>query len=151
MYNGFDHRRALTPGQSLQTEDCCIVIDKFLGSCDISLRYLAHMQGSSRTLMLKELFPRTLERGMVPLRSAGKITVKCTETCTDESQSNDCFDAVRQCFYDEAEMLRRINPLLQGNEKGKKKGPMNALSVMGPFQDVPSDTVPRSLPLDNWT
>ena len=71
-----DSRIPLKPGDVVETANGSrIIIDRYQGSGGFALMYIAHREGSSRFLALKELFPRQLENLLVQRGEDGRIVI----------------------------------------------------------------------------
>ena len=84
-----DVRTPLKAGDIVEyTSGSRIVIDRYLGCGGFSLMYLAHVEGCTRYLALKELFPRQLENMVIQRADNGKIVI-CDPATGDVVQDDD--------------------------------------------------------------
>lgn len=111
------------------------IIDKFIGSGGFSLMYIAHLEGTSKYVALKELFPRHIEGGVVERRDDGKIVIynPLTETC--DSDNRDMWDEVSGYLFREVELTKKASVVYDKTGKRDTQNNPDVLHISDPFQD----------------
>lgn len=112
-----------------------IIVDQYIGSGGFSLMYLAHMEGSSRCLALKELFPRQAENVLIRRREDGKICIFDPVSGCDAPEDSPLWQELTRYFVREAELTRRAGTVYDREGRETLQNHPDVLHVDGPFRD----------------
>ena len=131
-----DNRIPLMPGDVVETTaGSRIVIDRYIGSGGFSLMYLAHVEGSSRFLALKELFPRQIENRLVRRAEDGAIVICDPAAGTVCEDAQPLWEELRQYFHREAELTRKAAAVYDPEGRRAAQNSPDVLYAEGPFRD----------------
>lgn len=136
-----DPRIPLKTGDVVETADGRrIVVDKHIASGGFSLMYLAHVQGSSRFLALKELYPRQAENVRIHRRADGKIAI--CDALSDPETADDAalWQQMQSGFHREAELTRRAGTAYDWDGSAVQQNNPDVFQVEGPFSDRRGNT-----------
>lgn len=131
-----DVRTPLKAGDIVEyTSGSRIVIDRYLGCGGFSLMYLAHVEGCTRYLALKELFPRQLENMVIQRADNGKIVI-CDPATGDIVQDDDpLWQELRQYLKREAELTQKAGAVYDWSGRQTAQNNPDILHAEGPFLD----------------
>lgn len=131
-----DTRILLKPGDVIErTTGSRIIIDRYVGSGGFSLMYIAHHEGSSRYLALKELFPRQLENLLVQRAGDGRIVI-CDPASGDVAADHDpLWQELLQYFEREAALTRKAGAVYDRTGHRATQNSPDVLHAEGPFRD----------------
>lgn len=135
-YNISDTRQPLAEDSIVEIgKNRRYIIDKFIGSGGFSLMYIAHLEGTSKYVALKELFPRHIEGGIAERRDDGKIVIYNPLTEISDSDNRDMWEEVSGYLYREVELAKKASIVY--NKAGKRDSQNNpdVLHISDPFQD----------------
>lgn len=136
-YNLSDTRQPLAVNSIVEADkNRRYVIDKRIGSGGFSLMYIAHLEGTSRYVALKELFPRHIENGVVERREDGKIVIYDPLTDTIASDNTDAWDEVAKYLYREVELTKKAASVYDTAGKRDTQNNPDVLHVSKPFRDT---------------
>lgn len=136
-----DPRIPLKTGDVIETEDGRrIMVDKHIASGGFSLMYLAHVQGSSRFLALKELYPRQAENILIHRRADGKIAVCDALSDPEEADDAALWQQMGDYFRREADLTRRAGAAYDREGRRVQQNDPDVLQVEGPFRDKRGNT-----------
>lgn len=131
-----DTRIPLKPGDMIETAaGSRIVIDRHVGSGGFSLMYIAHREGSSRYLALKELFPRQLENLMIQRSEEGRIVIYDPAGENTAADHAPLWKELQQYFEREAALTRKAGTAYDQNGHQAAQNNPDVLHAEGPFQD----------------
>lgn len=136
-----DTRQPLQAGDVVETSTHGqIIVDKYIGAGGFSLMYLAHVQGSSRFLALKELYPRQVENAVILRRADGRIAICDPVSGPDTAENHQLWQELKQYFHKEAELTSQAGSVFnQDGSKAQQNNP-DVLHVEGPFEDSRGNT-----------
>ena len=136
-YNLSDTRQPLAVNIIVETNDNRrYVIDRYVGSGGFSLMYIAHLEGSSRYVALKELFPSHIENGVVERREDGKIVIYDPLTDTIASDNADAWNEVSRYLYREVELTKKASSVYDAAGRRDTQNNPDVLHVSKPFRDT---------------
>lgn len=138
MYSDLsDTRQPLTVNSIVEADgNRRYVIDRHIGSGGFSLMYIAHLEGSSRYAVLKELFPMHIENSVVKRREDGKIIICDPLTDTAAPDSAGAWKEASRYLYREAELTRKASPVHGAPGKRGTQDDPNVPRVSRPFRDA---------------
>ena len=131
-----DTRTPLKPGDVIESAaGKRIIIDRHVGSGGFALMYIAHHEGSSRYVALKELFPRQLDNLIVQRREDGRIVI-CDPASGDAIENNTAiWKEIRQYFDREAALTRKAGAVYDRSGHQAAQNNPDVLHAEGPFRD----------------
>lgn len=110
------------------------IIDRFLGAGGFSLAYVAHEEGASNYVVLKELFPQRVERGIAERRDDGKIVIydpTMEGPCTEHP---DAWNEVLPFLSHEAQMTKKAAEIFRPDGTRDTQNNPEVFGVEGPLQ-----------------
>lgn len=131
-----DTRIPLKPGDVIESAaGKRIVIDRYVGSGGFSLMYIAHHEGSSRYVALKELFPRQLENLLIQRAEDGKIVICDPASENAGADDTTLWKQLQQYFEQEAALTRKAGAVYDRSGHQARQNSPDVLSAEGPFRD----------------
>ena len=131
-----DTRIPLKPGDIIETATGSrIVIDRYVGCGGFSLMYLAHAEGSSRFLALKELYPRQLENYLIRRDGDGRIVICDPAADAAVEDHAALWQELYRQFRREADLTRRAGTVYDRAGRQTAQNNPDVLHAEGPFQD----------------
>ena len=135
-----DSRIPLKPGDVVETANGSrIIIDRYQGSGGFALMYIAHREGSSRFLALKELFPRQLENLLIQRGEDGRIVI-CDPAADAEQDHTPLWRELQKYFVREAALTRKAGTAYDQTGHRTAQNNPDVLHAEGPFQDLRGNT-----------
>lgn len=138
MFNNIlDTRTPLMPNDVVEiTPDNRFIIDEYLACGGFCLMYLAHKEGSSHYVALKELFPRSLDYSIAEREADGTIRIYDplgqNRDIHDETQWNELLGY----FEREAVLTKKAGILYDESGKKVRQNNPDVLSIEGPYRDT---------------
>ena len=138
MYYDFnDERQKLQDGAIITKENGeQFVVDRYIGSGGFSLCYLAHIASSYRYVVLKEFYPKRVEKGVACRRADGKIVVYDPLSETVQNDDEEAWNDAFLSFEREVRLSRKAAYLYDAAGKRIRQNNPDTLSVSDPFCDV---------------
>lgn len=109
------------------------VIDQLVGQGGFALLYLAHREGDSHRVAIKELYPRRSPYGIVYRSESGKITI--LDPFTGEADRTGIWDELISVFEHEVKMAKRASQVYGEDGTLLPQNNRDVLDTSGPFQD----------------
>lgn len=132
----FDTRIPLKTGDVIETSvGSRIIIDRYVGSGGFSLMYIAHHEGSSRYLALKELFPRQLENLLIQRSEEGRIVIYDPVGEKAVADHAPLWQELQQYFEREAVLTRKAGTVYDRTGHQAAQNSPDVLHAEGPFRD----------------
>lgn len=128
-----DVRKPLPENAIVRTSDRNYVIDKYVANGGFALMYIAHIEGMSKYVALKELFPRRAEQGVVQRGDDGRIVLN--DPITGYTQALSERRDFLQYLIHEAKMTKRAAEVYDASGRVVAQNNPDVLGVSGPFQD----------------
>ncbi len=128
-----DDRTRLSNGTVVKTQSGNYIIDEYIACGGSALMYIAHLEGSSRYVALKELYPRSVENGIVRRGEDGRIVV--LDPIRGEVISEGMPDELVAYLRREAALTRRAASVYGRLGGVDTQNNPDVLNVSGPFKD----------------
>ena len=112
------------------------VIDDYLACGGFCLMYLAHKEGSSHYVALKELFPRSLEYSVAERDENGTIKIHDPLTQNEEPDDKTQWDELYKYFEKEVALTQKACVLYDGSGKKIRQNNPDILNIEGPYKDT---------------
>lgn len=135
FYGELDYRKPLSQGAIVEFPEGTYVVDKYLGAGGFALAYIAHKEGYSRYIVLKELFPRTVERGVAERRPDGRIVIYDPATQGQDIDDSNSWNEVIPYLYHEADMTKKAMATYRCDGLIDKQNNPDIFDAYGPLQD----------------
>lgn len=138
MYNNLaDTRIPLSQNDIVEiTPDNRYIIDKYLACGGSCLMYLAHREGTSHYVALKELFPRALEYFVAKRDSNGTIRVCDPLSSADSADNEAVWDKLLQYFEREVLLTKKAGVLYDESGRRVRQNNPDVLNIEGPYKDL---------------
>lgn len=136
-YNVQDDRRTLAPSDKVTLKISegvseSYTIDRIAGLGGMAVTYIAKMEGESKWIALKELFPKKLEGAVARRRDDGRIVIYNPLTQTELSNAKSVWKELLQFMEHECKLSREAATLYgDGGEINQNNA--DILNISGPF------------------
>lgn len=138
MYlNTADTRIPLQPNDIVQIDaGKRFIIDKYIANGGFSLMYLAHEEGSSRYVALKELYPRQVEDTLIQRLDNGKVLIWNPFSEIMGLDDKSLAQEFSRYFYREVQLTKKAGAVYTQNGQQDQQNNLDVLQVEGPMTDI---------------
>ena len=134
LYGELDKRAPLPEGYILRAPAKVYVIDRPLGAGGFALTYIAHEEGASGYVAIKELFPRRVEHGVAERSADGRIVIYDPAVEGPGADRAEAWDEVLPYLYHEAKMTKKASEVFRPDGSRDLQNAPDVFGVEGPFQ-----------------
>ncbi len=138
MYlNTSDTRIPLRPNDIVQIDTGKrFIIDKYIASGGFCLMYLAHQEGSSRYVALKELYPKQVEDALIQRLDDGRILIWNPFSESMGLDDESLMQEFSHYFYREVQLTQKASSVYAHDGQPDQQNNLDVLQVEGPMTDI---------------
>lgn len=112
------------------------IIDKLIARGMYSITYLAHENGSTRFVALKELFPRNVQNVRFIRDPEGRINIQNSLLDGFYSDNLRIWQDMRELFFREVRLTQKAGMVYGKDGDAKEQNNIDVLQIEGPFESV---------------
>lgn len=137
FFHTSDTRQPLSPGDVVcLSSGKQYVIDRYIASGGFSLMYIAHQEGSSKYVALKELFPRSLDDMAAQRQADGTISIFNPISETSGQNHPEIWKELATYFRNEVRLTNKAARFYDPKGNQIRQNSPDVLHAEGPFEDA---------------